>query len=70
MGKKCYNADGEETIDWEYYSQKARERQAYWRLIFSDGGVNIDISTMDWDEILEANAALDIFMAEAKKKVK
>jgi hypothetical protein len=33
----------------------------YWRLVFEGGIPPSEVDLMDWDEIQEANAALDMF---------
>ena len=52
---------------YDEYRKDARENQYFWRLVFSDGGITMNIDTMDWDEVMEANAALDIFTEDVKK---
>jgi len=33
----------------------------YWRLVYEGGILPSEVDRMDWDELLEANAALDMF---------
>jgi hypothetical protein len=33
----------------------------YWRLVFEGGIPPSEVNLLDWDDLLEANAALDMF---------
>ena len=39
----------------------AEQRYLFWRLVFEGGLPPSEVDLMDWDELLEANAALDMF---------
>lgn len=50
--------------------EKAQSNWSFWRLVL-DGNVSYgDALKMDADEIMEANAALDIFIEQIKKQSK
>ncbi len=50
--------------------EKAQNNWSFWRLVL-DGNIGYsDALQMDADEIMEANAALDIFIEQMKKKPK
>jgi len=44
-----------------YYENEARKRFLYWRLVYEGGIPPSEVDLMDWDELLEASAALDMF---------
>lgn len=45
----------------QYYEHEAKRMAVYWRLVFEGGVPPSDVDRMDWDEVMEANAALDLF---------
>ncbi|ETT58179.1 hypothetical protein MHI43_12085 [Paenibacillus sp. FSL H8-0457] len=56
-------------------NQEAKERASrnwlQWRLLLSDMSITYsDLNLMDDDDILEANAALDLYMEQQKKMEK
>lgn len=54
--------------DPNYYKKKAENNWLIWRLVFSDNGITYsDAVSMDWDELYEANAALDIVIKQQEK---
>jgi len=65
-----FNSGGQQKSK-SYYRQKARENWWFWRLILSDTGITYqDACKMDTEDIMEANAALDIKIEQQKKEVK
>ena len=55
-----------------YYKRKAKENWWLWRLVFPPGDIKSSItyreaSEMEQEEIMEANAALELRIEEAKK---
>ncbi|MDH6674466.1 hypothetical protein M2277_005162 [Paenibacillus sp. LBL] len=49
--------------------RRANERWSMWRLLLSDMNITYsDLDKMDYDDILEANAALDIHIKQQKKE--
>ncbi|MEW9702824.1 hypothetical protein [Paenibacillus sp. SI8] len=49
--------------------RRAKENWLMWRLLLSDMSVTYsDVSQMDHDDLMEANAALDIHIESQKKK--
>lgn len=50
------------------YKERAREQWYFWRLIMDEKITYTEASQMDWDELLEANAALDIYIEKLNKK--
>ncbi len=54
-----------------YYRQKARDNWWLWRLVLSEGGIGFhDAAKMDKEDIMEANAAMDIKIEQQKKEMK
>lgn len=45
----------------KFYENEAKKRYLYWRLVFEGGLAPSEVELMDWDEFMEANAALDMF---------
>lgn len=65
-----FNSEGQQKSK-SYYRQKARENWWFWRLVLSESGITyLDACEMDMEEIMEANAALDIKIEQQKKGVK
>ncbi|MEK4113226.1 hypothetical protein MHH92_23450 [Paenibacillus sp. FSL M7-1414] len=51
--------------------KRATERWPFWRLLLSDMSITYsDLDNMDFDDIAEANAALDIHMEHMEKQNK
>lgn len=65
-----WQADFEEKKSREQIRKTAEENWPLWRLILSDAGFDYEtvFYRMTWDEILEANVALDLQMEAIEKK--
>ena len=50
----------------QVYKRKAEENKLFWRLILENVVTYTELNGMDWDEVLEANAALDLYAAEQR----
>ena len=50
----------------QIYKRKAEENKLFWRLVLENVVTYTELNSMDWDEVLEANAALDLYAAEQK----
>lgn len=51
--------------------KRVRENWKMWRLLLSDLNISYsDLDRMDYDDIMEANAALDIHLEQQKKDSK
>ncbi|WP_240415029.1 hypothetical protein [Paenibacillus periandrae] len=47
------------------YRRIAERNWAFWRIVLSDNGITYgDAQSMDWEEIYEANAAIDIWQSK------
>ncbi|MFD4521632.1 hypothetical protein ACFWO6_27205 [Paenibacillus glucanolyticus] len=44
-----------------FFEREAKKNWMYWRLVFEGGLSPSEVDLMDWDELQEANAALDMF---------
>jgi len=56
------------TISKAEAERRARERWPMWRLLLSDMNITYsDLDRMDFDDIMEANAALDIHIKQQQK---
>jgi len=56
------------TISKREAKRRALENWGQWRLLLSDMGITYsDLLIMDDDDVAEANAALDVHIAELKK---
>ncbi|QCT03288.1 hypothetical protein E6C60_2576 [Paenibacillus algicola] len=52
-------------------AKRAKENWPMWRLLLSDMNISYsDLDKMDHDDIMEANAALDIYLEQQKKEPK
>lgn len=59
------------TISNQEAKERARRNWPQWRLLLSDMSITYsDLNLMDDDDILEANAALDLYMEQQKKMEK
>ncbi|RAR39667.1 hypothetical protein [Paenibacillus sp. MDMC362] len=59
------------TISNQEAKERARRNWLQWRLLLSDMSITYsDLDLMDDDDILEANAALDLYMEQQKKMEK
>lgn len=59
------------TISNQEAKERARRNWLQWRLLLSDMSITYsDLNLMDDDDILEANAALDLYMEQQKKMEK
>lgn len=59
------------TISNQEAKERARRNWPQWRLLLSDMSITYsDLDLMDDDDILEANAALDLYMEQQKKMEK
>ena len=64
-----FNSEGQQKSK-SYYRQKARGNWWFWRLVVSESGITYrDARNMDMEDILEANAALDIKIEQQKKEM-
>jgi len=64
-----FNSEGQQKSK-NYYRQKARDNWWFWRLVLSESGITYrDARNMDMEDILEANAALDIKIEQQKKEM-
>lgn len=56
------------TISKAEAERRANERWPMWRLLLSDMNITYsDLDRMDFDDIMEANAALDIHIKQQQK---
>ncbi|WJM60705.1 hypothetical protein QTN46_14535 [Bacillus amyloliquefaciens] len=54
----------------QFYKKKASDNWPMYRLVMSEKFSFTEVSAMDLDTLLEANAALDIHLAEENKRNK
>lgn len=58
------------TISKTEAEQRAKARWHQWRLLLSDMNITYaDLFLMDDDDIMEANAALDLHIAQQKREI-
>lgn len=50
------------------YREIAKQQWFFWRLIMDEKITYTEASQMDWDELMEANAALDLYIEKLNEK--
>lgn len=53
----------------EFYRERARANWLHWRLVLPYGIKYGDMRNMDYDELMEANAALDIYIEKEEERM-